>query len=301
MADKLFNDMLLTAASGGLLPLVHTALAAGADINARGEFNNTPLILAAQNGHVEIVRELLARKADIGAKGYCDFTALHLAARDGRIECVNLLLDHGAASSERLIDDVLTVASMSVAGKKAIVEMLQQARLKLVSPAEVAGDANAQLIAAAEKGDRAGVEAALNAGANVNARDGRGMDALNWASLRGHAAIVKTLIQKGAPVNEPNSVGWPPLGQAAGQGRLDAVRELLAGGANANIRFDSGKTALMCAAYGGFTEIARVLLEAGADPGARTDENDEGEGGQTARDLAQIRGNREIVELLDKR
>ncbi len=292
-ADK----QLLKAAEEGDFAGVVEALKAGANVNARGQFENTPLIFAAQNGHAQIVELLLRSKPEIAAKGYCDMTALHLAARDGRTEVVQQLLQTGAFDSERLLNDALTVASMSAGGKRAIVDMIQGHRLKMLAPK---ADANpqSQLFASSEKGDLAQAQAALDQGAKVDAHDDRGMDALSWAALRGHTEIVKLLIARGAKVDARNSSDWPALGQACGQGHIEAARALLAAGANVNIAFDGGKTPLMCAAYQGNPELAKLLLEHGANKEARTNEDDDGRS-MTARDLAAMQGQSEVMKLLD--
>ncbi len=222
-------------------------------------------------------------------------TPLTLAARDGRVDVVKFLIEHGAASNERALNDAIMVGSMSATGTREIVDLLKNARLKTVAPAPRGmNDADARMIQAAASGDIAALEAAFNDGATVDARDDRGMDALSWAALRGHDAIVLGLLDRGADVNRLNSSGWPPLGQACGQGKLDVVQTLLARGANVNMAFDGGRTALMCAAYQGFTKIVEVLLEAGADPSMRHEH-------ATARDLAARQGHRDIVEMLDGR
>ena len=203
--ENKFDSLLLNGAETGVLAVVNMSLASGANVNARGQFENTALCFAASGGFLDIVETLIAHKADLHLKGYCDMTALHLAARDGRTAVVKRLLDAGAGQSERVLNDVLTVASMSTGGRREIVEMLQKWRLQLVSPATGA-EPNARMIKAAHDGNVAELEAALNAGASVKARDDRGMDALSWAALRGHLAVVKTLLSKGA---DPNSQGCP--------------------------------------------------------------------------------------------
>lgn len=292
------DQQLLKAAEEGDFAGAVEALNAGANVNARGQFENTPLIFAAQNGHLQIVELLLRAKPEIAAKGYCDMTALHLAARDGRTEVVQRLLQTGAFDNERLINDALTVASMSASGKRAIVDLIQGHRLKMLAP-KADQNPQAQLFAASESGNLAQAQAALDQGAKTDAHDDRGMDALSWAALRGHTEIVKLLIARGAKVDARNSSDWPPLGQACGQGHIETARELLKAGANVNISFDGGKTPLMCAAYQGNVELAKLLLEHGANKAASMDEDDDGRS-MTARDLAAMQGQREVVKLLDE-
>jgi ankyrin repeat protein len=89
----------------------------------------------------------------------------------------------------------------------------------------------ANLIDTAKKGDTAKVNALLNKGADVNAKDKDGKTALMAASEKGHTEIVKTLIDNGANVNAKSKIG---------------------------------STALMLASLGGHTEIVQLLKKAGA-------------------------------------
>ena len=67
----------------------------GADINAKGEYDETPLFCAAGYGHEKVVELLLKNEADIEAGSFYG-TALHAAAENGHAEVVRLLLEEGA-------------------------------------------------------------------------------------------------------------------------------------------------------------------------------------------------------------
>ena len=97
-------------------------------------------------------------------------------------------------------------------------------------------DVNLQLIEAGRKGETRNIEGLLAAGAEVDAKDEKGVTALMYASAEGYAQSVEALLDAGADVD-----------------------------AQAN----DGLTALMVVARGN-TEIARALLDAGADVDART-------------------------------
>lgn len=71
-------------------------VAAGADVQARGEGNETPLHLATASGNRAVAILLLDRGADPNGAGADGTTALHLAASNADIETVRLLLDRGA-------------------------------------------------------------------------------------------------------------------------------------------------------------------------------------------------------------
>jgi ankyrin repeat protein len=209
------------------------------------------LFIAAGQGNVDMVRLLLDADADLHAVNSADMTALHSAARDGQLETATLLVARGAPSTERILNDVLHVAQMTAHSHPGVVSLLQATRLKMAS----AGGQGDGLHKNAEAGNIAGIEAALAGEVDVNGRDGRGMEPLSWAALRGHDAVAVLLIQHGADVNRPNRSAWPPIGQACGQGHSGMVRVLLEHGADVNLTWGGGRTALMCAAHRGFRSI----------------------------------------------
>jgi len=64
---------------------------------------------------------------------------------------------------------------------------------------------------AAKNGDLADVQAELDKGADVNAKDADGWTPLYFAANGGHKEIVELLIAKGASVNAKNVDGETPL------------------------------------------------------------------------------------------
>ena len=66
MSDK--NAQLIQAAEKGNLQTVQTALANGADVNAKNIYGQTSLMIASVNGYTEIVRLLLEKGADVNAR-----------------------------------------------------------------------------------------------------------------------------------------------------------------------------------------------------------------------------------------
>ncbi|HKQ60577.1 MAG TPA: ankyrin repeat domain-containing protein [Candidatus Polarisedimenticolaceae bacterium] len=127
-----------------------------------------------------------------------------------------------------------------------------------------ADDPAADLHAAARAGDLAAVQAALQAGASVDAPSRYGATALAFASDKGHLAIVKLLIERGADVNHEDSFYHStPMTWAAYNGHGDVVAVLLAHGAT------QGVDAVMTAIERDKPEVARAALASGKVPKER--------------------------------
>src|SRR5579862_7764344 len=91
------------AASIGSVPIMAALISAGADVNARDNYGDTPLMHAAAHGRDDVVRLLVASKADIAARrdGLINRNALHAAAYTGNGRTVSVLTDVGADPNER--------------------------------------------------------------------------------------------------------------------------------------------------------------------------------------------------------
>ena len=157
---------------------------------------------------------------------------------------------------------------------------------------------------AARNGNLAGVQAELDKGVDVNAKDtfffmdsGDGFiipyyerTPLHEAAIEGHREIVELLIAKGADVNVKSADGTTPLHFAA---RHKGIAELLIDkGADVNAKGWKGLTPLHEAASSGHKEIAEQLIAKGADVHT-LDDNERNSLFYAARG-----GHKEVVELL---
>lgn len=106
-------------------------------------------------------------------------------------------------------------------------------------------------------------------GANVNARDNRGVTPLVQASELGFLEGVDELIKSGARVDEANNTGETPLISAVHRKDLALVRLLIKAGANPDRPDNSGRSAREYAALDGknspvLGEIERAAKDAKA-------------------------------------
>ena len=104
----------------------------------------------------------------------------------------------------------------------------------------------------------------LTAGANVNAKDERGITPLMYTAWVGSVDAMTRLLDRGADPNLSNSSGSTALMLSATE--IAKVRLLKDRGANVNVASTRGRTALFLAAMSDRSaDIARLLISAGAD------------------------------------
>ena len=97
---------------------------------------------------------------------------------------------------------------------------------------------------AASNRDLAGVQAELDKGVDVDAKDEEGWTPLHLAAYSDGKDIVGLLIAAGADVDARDEEGWPPLHLAAYSGGKDIVELLIAVGADVNAKNKHGETPL---------------------------------------------------------
>lgn len=108
--DKKENLALLEACKNGDLNAAVSALEQGADIDAAGDYNDSPLNITANWGFSEIVNLLIDKGADLNHKGAADLTPLMNAATGGYFNIVSTLIAKGAV----ITNDLISVIQMKV-------------------------------------------------------------------------------------------------------------------------------------------------------------------------------------------
>jgi len=167
--------LIVAAGHPGGTETVRLLLSKGADSKAKDGGGSTALIEAARANEIEAVRTLLGQPVEIDAGDRLGFTALLYAASHGNAAAVKLLLDKGA-NPNACYDRTNMVRN----GPIALTNLTPLMMAPLSSPETV------QLL--------------IDAGANVNARDGRGMTPLMFASAtdRPNLATLRMLLKAGA-------------------------------------------------------------------------------------------------------
>ena len=151
----------------------------------------------------------------------------------------------------------------------------------------------ALLTATAESYGNSFLKELLNAGAQIDAKDGARRQSLHNAALAGNIEAVELLLERGADVNAKDHAGVPPLFEAAWANNKKTTAFLLKKGADINAVDQSGDTALHHAVNSQSRDTTSLLLENGADITAK-DHN-----GRTALDIARFKKNFKLVGLLE--
>ncbi|MHC4416636.1 MAG: ankyrin repeat domain-containing protein [Planctomycetota bacterium] len=165
--------------------------------------------VAIKYGDVAAIEVALKEVTDTAARN----AMLGLAARYGRVEVFQTLFEAGA-----------DVNAVDRRGQTPLMSAVQSRKTEAIRTLLAKGakvDARDQVIggtaltrAAGPFGDASGVQALLEAGADVNVVDKNGMTPLIWAARFGDAKRVAALIKAGAEVNVRDNRGLSPLDYA---------------------------------------------------------------------------------------
>lgn len=109
--------------------------------------------------------------------------------------------------------------------------------------------------------------ALIEAGADVDAKDGYGVTCLMFSAITGSNELIHRLIEKGADVNAQDNYKRSALIEVLTTENditLETYKALIDAGADVDVRIAGGLTPIMLAADGN-TEILRLLIDAGSD------------------------------------
>ncbi len=293
----------VTAAAGPLLEAAKRGdrsrlreLLARADvvqlIDGQDPLGQTALHLAITRGHLESTGDLLAAEASPSLPDDSGNTPLHAAALQGHAEIARLLLDHHAVvdATNQNRETPLHLAIHKNA--LPIVRLLLDRQAK-VDARDTEGATPLYLALDLRRTEIARLLVAR--GADVRLENHKKIKPLNVAAMRGDLEMVKLLLAEGADIEGKDQWGNTPLGQAVYWGTSDVVEHLLEQGANLTDRdMIRGESHLHTAVRLGKLETAASLIRHGIALQAKDREN------RTALEVARMRGNLEMVEMLEK-
>ena len=212
----------------------------GADVNAVSKQGHTALLLAAMtDGSTPILRMLIAKGADVKAVDNLKMNGLLAAANANDADTVRLFLDAGLDPNSADIAGSTPLMNAAGRGNLAAVKALlaKGAKVNAVSDAKSSGEVK-----------------------NGPIKLGK-FTPLNLATTYGPPELVKTLLDAGADVNVKDIRGMTPLMLAVSSDRQnpEIVRMLLARGADASLKDEFGQTALDWARKNGGAAGIRAL------------------------------------------
>ncbi len=289
------TDQLFWAVSRSDVEAVRSALAAGADANARGPSGGeTPLMQLRLCSEPQAILQLLLRAgADPAITDMAGRTALHhvaLCPDPGSIEAVlarGVNAHHRDSFGQRALDFCLHAASAPV------IDRLIDAMAPLDRD-----DRSRLFIRYLQRGESDAALAMLAEGIQLGPLTPAGYPPLHLAARKGDLRLTAALLDAGAKLEEEFGAGETALTAAAQHGHAEVVAALLARGANAMHRDRSGASSLHLAAGSRLAlqrqllAVIHHLLAAGADPLLRDDS------GYWPRARARARGNTGLLSAL---
>jgi ankyrin repeat protein len=201
--------LFLAAMSDPSAEVVRLLLARGADLHAKDSLQNTLLDAAATGNDLATIRLMIDAGLDVNAAGVTGFTPLIISAYHDNLESVRLLLAKGAKVNAVALGPALLPAMDPASGPVALASVTA-------------------LLGAAANGSPELVKALLDAGAGVNAKDGRGMTPLMLAVARTnqHEPVIRMLLDRGADPKTPSGAGESAQDWARKLGAPAALRLL---------------------------------------------------------------------------
>ena len=219
----------------------------GANVNLASKQGRTPLFIAAMSDQsADAVRYLVAKGADLKAKDAFGNTILAAATIGNDLDTIRLVVDAGVDVNATGVTGVTPLLLSAAYGNLAATKMLlgKGARASAVSPTlamfpidepksgPIALHNFTPLLVTMPHTSPELVQALLDAGADVNAKDGRNMTPLMFAVVTNHQnpAVIQTLLARGADVTVQSNVGetaadWArKLGAPTGMQLLKATR-----------------------------------------------------------------------------
>ena len=200
------------AAKEGHVAVVQLLLSKGAEVNVKDRAGKSPLCIAAENGKADVLKVLLDAKSDVNMTDRMGGTPLMWAAALGTPETVGLLIEKGAnvnVADKNGLTPLLWAAST---GDPRSVELLVAKQADVAAADNLTGDT--ALMRAARNGKIESVKVLIGAKASLEARNRQDMTAWLIAAGYGRADKLQALKDAGADVNAKDKRGWNAVDHA---------------------------------------------------------------------------------------
>lgn len=177
---------------------------AGAKVNHKNKYGDTPLLAAAQTDAADVAKVLIDFGADLLAKNRQGYTPLLMAASENRAAAAAVIAPAAVAKYKRSVLDALSggYAALHWAcinnSPKLVSVLLKHRADKNV---QTEPDSQTPLMKAAAYGSAAALEQLLRARGDVTATDVDGRTALHHAAKNKATMCVQLLIASGVPVD----------------------------------------------------------------------------------------------------
>ena len=217
------------------------------------------LVEAARNGDTTAVRAGLEKLIPDTDSKTVSFDAVHEACRGNHDECLALLLPYVETTQ---MGFGMLLSECIHADHTACTEVLLQHWKSVCSNVAFVphGSKTKPRPCPAMWADPAVCQVLIDAGADIETKDERGLSPLLWASISGKIEVVKMLVKAGAGVRVTDTEGHTCLTLAAWSGHTETVKMLVKAGADLSATDNKGDTCLTIAACFGHTEIVRYLV-----------------------------------------
>ena len=222
----------------------------------------------------------------------CD-PALNTTIRENATEAALVLLDYGASVEA---ENSKGITPLIMAAQKGNAVVIKELLRRGSDPSHASANGTTAVLQASHFGHLHCLQILLQTpqgSALVETANYNHTTPLMRAAQEGHLPVVQILLKYGASVNRRNRVQMSALMLASQRGHADVCRALVDKGAALDSMTLQNATSLSLACKRGHVQVVKVLVTAGGELWIQDSR------GRCAREIAQRRDMKEIVELLD--